>query len=124
MDNRSAAGDSIVASMEEHSDHSYQSYCVVTTNLDAKEKWTEDKANGFMYSVLGGQHNLKACEVMQKRYPKNNLFKATQCQIYHGQSLSLEAKLYLGVLHNKVGDTRKSPSTKEQQTSGPGGRPM
>lgn len=72
------------------------------------------QANGYMYQVIGGQHNMKASEIMKQRYPGKELFKKRRCQIYHGPSLSLEAKLYLGVMHNKVGDTRNKPTVKEE----------
>ena len=37
--------------MEEHSDRGYQTYCVITTNLDKKDQWTPNKVCIYLFKV-------------------------------------------------------------------------
>lgn len=46
--------------------------------------------------------------------PHEDTFKARFCKVYHHQELSYHAKKYLGMIHNRIGETRWADSTKEK----------
>ena len=67
-----------------------------------------------MYDIIGGQHSLEACKIMIAKKPDDDNFKARYCQIYYAPALSYDAKKYLGIIHNRIGDCRWTDSTREQ----------
>ena len=46
--------------------------------------------------------------------PQEETFKGRLCQVYYYKDLSYDAKKYLGMIHNRIGETRQADSTKEQ----------
>ena len=64
------------------------------------------QANGYTYEIIGGQHNFLACKDMRVKYPDREIFSKRRCQVYHGD-ISFEAKAYLGVINNRIGELRR-----------------
>ena len=72
------------------------------------------QASGYRYEVIGGQHNLLASKRMHEKHPENKIFSARNCQVYFGKEMTFECKAWLGVMNNKVGETRRQSTTKEK----------
>ena len=72
------------------------------------------QASGYRYEVIGGQHNLLACKKMHEKNPDQTIFNSRNCQVYFGNNMSFECKAWLGVMNNKVGETRRKSTTKEK----------
>ena len=72
------------------------------------------QASGYRYEVIGGQHNLLACKQLHEKHPDKQIFSTRNCQVYFGNNMTFESKAWLGVMNNKLGETRRKSTTKEK----------
>ena len=72
------------------------------------------QADGYKYEVIGGQHQLMACKQVLQEHPDYTILKTRRCQVYKGEGLSYQAKVYLGARNNKIAETRRPDTPLEQ----------